>query len=142
MKVLGILSMLALLALPMPARAADPAPVLRIELGETVTVRISESPAGFVELSRARGEAVGERDADTVRFTLSNMGGMTMLHAENGYARAFDYRARMFAGRRAANTSICTVMPGIASFESWPQPIERLELSAPRLSDRTDMSCR
>jgi hypothetical protein len=142
-KMLGPYLILALFALPAAAIAADPAPTptLRIALGETVTVRISESPVGFVELSRTRGEAHGERDTDTVRFTFSNMGGMTMLQAVNGYARAFDYRARMFAGGRSATTSICTVMPRFAGFESWPDRIERLELSAPRLSERAYMSC-
>jgi hypothetical protein len=144
MKMFAIMAGLALAALPSAALAADPAPTptLSIAPGETVSVRISENPAGFIELSRVRGAATGERDADTVRFTFSSMSGMMMLHAENGYARAFDYRARMFAGRRSTNTSICTVMPHIAGFETWPDRIERLELSAPRLSDRADMSCR
>lgn len=64
-----------------------------------------------------------------------------MLRTENGYARAFDYRARMFSGRRSANTSICTVLPGIMGFEGWGDRIDRLELREPRLSDTAEMRC-
>lgn len=128
-------------ALPAAAQEAAPAPTLSIALGETVTARIT--PDGhFVELSRARGEASGARAPDTVRFTLSDMGGMKMLNTENGYDRAFAFRARMFAGRRSANTSICTVMPRIMGMESWGDPIDRLELREPRLLEAgAGMTC-
>ena len=145
MQLAATLSCIVLLALPataQPAPDAAPTPTLNIALGETVTVRIADNGAGFIELSRARGEAGGPRAENTVRFTFSDMGGMRMLHAENGYALAFDYRARMFVGRRSANTSICTVMPRIATFESWGDPIDRLELREPRLTEGGGMSCR
>lgn len=142
MKTLIALLAALLFAAPATAQEAAPASTLSIALGETVTARIT--PDGrFVELSRARGEASGERAADTVRFTFSSMGGMKMLSAENGYDRAFAYRARMFMGSRSANTSICTVMPRIMGMESWGDPIDRLELREPRLLDAgAGMSCR
>lgn len=130
-----------LFAAPAAAQEAAPTPTLSIALGETVTARIT--PDGrFVELSRARGEASGARAADTVRFSFSDMSGMKMLSAENGYDRALAYRARMFIGRRSANTSICTVMPRIIGMESWGDPIDRLELREPRLLDAgAGMAC-
>ena len=69
--------MLALLALPTPSQAANPTPVpaLNIALGESVAVRVSDARAGFIELGRASGDPGGERAADNLRFTLSNMGG-------------------------------------------------------------------
>lgn len=141
MRLIVILLSLCVAALPAAAQDAAPAPTLSIALGETVTVRIT-SDGHFVELSRARGEAGGERAADTVRFTFSDMGGMRMLSAENGYGRAFVYRARMFAGRRSANTSICPVMPGIMTMESWGDPIDRLALREPRLVEPSaTMNC-
>jgi hypothetical protein len=131
-----------LFAAPAAAQEAASAATLSIMLGETVTARIT--PGGrFVELSRARGEASGERAADTVRFTFSEMGGMRMLSVENGYGRALAYRARMFAGSRSANTSICPVMAGIIGMESWGDPIDRLELREPRLYEHqgANMTC-
>jgi hypothetical protein len=141
MRLIALLFSLCLIALPAAAQEAAPTPTLSIGLGETVTARVT--PDGrFVELSRARGDAQGERAADTVRFTFSDMAGQRMLHAENGYGRPFSYRARMFLGRRSANTSICTVLPRIAGFESWGDPIDRLELREPRLLEEgTGISC-
>lgn len=132
MKLLALLTGALLIAGPAAAQEAAPAPTLSISPGETVTARMT--PDGrFVELSRARGEASGERAADTVRFSFSDMSGMRMLNVENGYQRALLYRARMFIGGRSANTSICPVMGGIVGIESWGDPIDRLELREPRL---------
>jgi hypothetical protein len=141
MRMMGFLPALMLAAAPAAAQAPAPTPTLSITAGETVTVRIEGNPAGFVELSRERGEAGGPHAENIVRFTFSG-GAMPMLKVENGYAQGFDYRARMFAGTRSARTSVCTVMPRIMGFEGWQQPIDRLELSAPRLSDTPAMACR
>lgn len=130
----------AALALSTPTLAQNAADTLSIQPGETVTVRVADNR--FVELSRTSGEAQGERAADTIRFSFSGMGGMLMLHVENGYSQAFNYRARMTLGSRSARTSTCTVLPRIAAFESWPHRIDRLELSQPRLSDTPEMACR
>jgi hypothetical protein len=138
-----IVILLGLIALAPPAAAAQeaaPTPTLSIAPGETVTVRIADN-GGFILLSRTHGEASGARAENTVRFSFSNMGGQMMLRTENGYARAFDYRARMFIGRRSANTSICTVLPNIMGFESWGDRIDRLELREPRLSENAGMRC-
>jgi hypothetical protein len=140
-----IFILLGLLALASPAAAtqeAAPAPTLSIAPGETVTVRIADNGGGFILLSRTRGEASGARAENTVRFSFSSTSGQMILRTENGYARQFNYGARMFNGRRSANTSICTVLPGIMGFESWGDRIDRLELREPRLSDTAEMRCR
>jgi hypothetical protein len=139
MRMIGTL--LALVLAAAPAAGQAPAATLSIAPGETVTVRIDGNPAGFVELSRERGEAAGPRAENTIRF-IFNGGATPMLQVENGYAQGFDYRARMIVGSRSAVTSVCTVMPRIMGFEGWQQRIDRLELSAPRLSDHPDMACR
>lgn len=139
-----IFTLLGLLAIALPAAAAQeaaPAPTLSIAPGETVTVRIADNGRGFIELSRTRGEAGGARAENTVRFSFSNAGGQMTLRTENGYAQTFDYRARMFRGRRSANTSICTVPPRIMGLEGWGDRIDRLELREPRLSDTAEMRC-
>jgi hypothetical protein len=140
-RLIALLLSLCLAALPAAAQQAAPSPTLSIAPGETVTVRIGED-GRFTELRRGRGDAQGERAADTIRFSFSNMGGQRMLSVENGYGRAFAYRARIFVGRRAANTSICPVMPRIMGMEMWGDPIDRLELREPRLFDAgASMAC-
>ena len=131
-----------LLAAPSAAFAQETAPTLAIAPGETVTVRIADNDAGFVVLSRGPGAASGARPENTIRFSFGGMSGMLMLQVENGYARAFTYEARMVRGRRAERTSICPVLAHIVTIESWQDAIDRLELSAPRLSDQAAMACR
>jgi hypothetical protein len=130
----------AALAVAAPAFGQEARPTVSIAPGETVTVRIADN--GFVELSRARGDAGGERADNTIRFTFTNLNNTLMLKTENGYGQAFDYRARMIRERRSAETSICTVPPRIMTFETWQEPIERLELREPRLSENGDGGCR
>ena len=135
---------LGLLAFASPAAAAqeaEPTPTLSIAPGETVTVRIADNDRGFILLSRRRGEASGARAENTVRFSFSSAGGQMTLRTENGYARTFAYRAKMFRGRRSANTTICTVLPGLMGFEGWGDRIDRLELREPRLSENAEMRC-
>jgi hypothetical protein len=136
-------------ALEPTAVSAQEAPIaeqasetLSIAAGETVTARIGQGR--FVVASRERGEASGEPPAGTVRFSMTADPGMTMLQVENGTDRAFEYRARMFLGRRSARTSTCTVLPGMAGFEHWPHAIDRIELSAPELlgGSGSGMRCR
>jgi len=124
------------------AQEAAPTPTLAIAPGETVTVRIADNDAGFVVLSRGQGEASGARAENTIRFSFVGMSGMLMLQVENGYGRAFTYEARMVRGRRAERTSICPVLAHIVTIESWQDAIDRLELSAPHLSDQVAMACR
>jgi hypothetical protein len=141
MKRIAILAALVLTAAAQPQAAEQAMPTLTLTPGETVTVRIASDPAGFILVSRERGEAAGEGPADAIRFIFTG-GAHTMLQVENGYPQSFNYRARLTVGSRAASTSTCTAMPQVMVLESWPHPIDRLELSAPRLSDDAEMACR
>jgi hypothetical protein len=61
-------------------------------------------------------------------------GKSTLLILENGHERAVAYRARIVRpGRAAEATDVCTVMPERRSYEHWPYPIERIELTQIRL---------
>jgi hypothetical protein len=55
--------------------------------------------------------------------------GHRMLFIENGYDRAFAYRARIRAGDKSAATDVCTVMPLKRGQEHWPYRIDTIELS-------------
>jgi hypothetical protein len=128
------------------AQEAAPAaePRLAVARGEVVTARIAGG--NFILVSRAPegGGQAPELPAGTIRFSFGDMGGMSLLHVENGTGRPFEYRARMVVGKRSARTSTCTVLPGIAAFEQWPERIDRLEISEPELLDpeTAGMRCR
>ena len=126
--------------------AASPAPapnVLSIAPAETVTARVSDDSSGFVELSRGPTSAASQSDLapDTIRFVFTADGNKRMLTIRNGYTKALHFKAVMVRGKRSAPTSICTVLPNIASFEMWPQPLDRIELSAPTLTAGGQISC-
>ncbi|HEX8644437.1 MAG TPA: hypothetical protein VF702_11055 [Allosphingosinicella sp.] len=118
---------------PAAPAASETADSLSIAMGETVVVRLGEGGRGLLVVSRTRDDPEGEVPADSVRFSFGSVAGQSMLSVENGYGRAFEYRARMFLGRRSATTSTCTVLPGISAFESWPHAIDRLEVSRAEL---------
>jgi hypothetical protein len=141
MKLTGAPIALLLALVPAAAIAQSVVPRVSVALGETVTVRLADN-GGFIELSRGPvADAPAPRADDTIRFTLTRTGPMTMLNAENGYAQGLAYRARIFNGGRSADTSICTVMPRIASYESWPDRVDRVELREPRLVQAAGISC-
>lgn len=139
----------ALLAAPATTPAPAPAPAseralakITIASGERVTVRVDDE--GRFSVVRRETSSSGEDtpvEPDTVRFMLGEMGPQTMLQVENGYGRGFEYRARMFRGARSARTSTCTVLAGMATYEAWPHPIDRIELSAPVLSPGETTQC-
>ena len=138
-----IISLIALvLVAPSPAAAQQGTASLSIRPDEVVVTRIEGE--GFIVLSRGTEREPGSQAAPaTVRFAFVEMPGMgMMLLVENGYDRAFTYRARMVQGRRSARTSTCTTLPGLMTIENWRHQIDRLELSEPLLSDTVEMSCR
>ncbi|HEX5184779.1 MAG TPA: hypothetical protein VFW19_16705 [Allosphingosinicella sp.] len=120
--------------------AAGPGPIT-ISPGETVTARVADDSSGFVELSRGPAQAQDSAPAaDTVRFTFTATANGRMLDIRNGYAKAFHFKAVMFRGSRSAPTSICAIPPQLSSFEMWPEPLDRLELSKPSLSAPGDQT--
>jgi hypothetical protein len=60
----------------------------------------------------------------------------TVLVVENGYGRMLRYRASIVReGKADAPTSVCEVLPGIVSFEYWPDPLDRLDLGRFELAE-------
>ena len=56
-----------------------------------------------------------------------------VLLIENGYDRAFGYRATMHVRGRATPTDVCLVRPHLRGIEHWPYAIESIDLSSFRL---------
>ena len=52
-----------------------------------------------------------------------------LLVVENGHGLALSYRARMTRDGRTRHTDVCVVLPNLPSYEHWPHPIERIELT-------------
>jgi hypothetical protein len=52
-----------------------------------------------------------------------------LLVVENGNGLALSYRARMTRDGQTRPTDVCVVLPHLPSYEHWPHPIVRLDLS-------------
>jgi hypothetical protein len=52
-----------------------------------------------------------------------------LLVVENGHGLALSYRAQMTTDGETRPTDVCIVLPQRPSYEYWPHPIARIELS-------------
>jgi hypothetical protein len=67
---------------------------------------------------------------DQVNLRLMSIAGRhALLIVENGYPQALLYRARMTQDGRTRPTDVCVVLPANRSYEHWPHPIERIQLT-------------
>jgi hypothetical protein len=143
---LALLLPLAASAAPAPAPAgashlAD-ATTLMLSPGERVTVRLG--PGGSLTLvsvvpedvthalppkpGRVKPPSAGNPLVETPDGTVSFLAGPTgagaILKIENGTSKAFDYQAVLLMGPDAAPvrepTGVCTVLPLLPSWETWP----------------------
>jgi hypothetical protein len=116
---------------------------LRLSPGERVTVRLG--PAGRLTLVSVvpedaahalppkpgvpkppgAGNPLVETPDGTVSFLTGAMADGAILKVENGTSKAFDYQAVLLMGTDAAPvrepTGVCTVLPLLASWETWPR---------------------
>ena len=60
---------------------------------------------------------------------LSIEGRHSLLVIENGLRNAIKYRATMTVNGARHPTDVCVVLAGYPSYEHWPHPIERIELT-------------
>jgi hypothetical protein len=79
------------------------------------------------------GQPLGSIDPGKLTFTmLRNPSGGVVLTLENGLDKPVSFIAvtsMMVAGqRRSAPSTICTAGPGKRDFESWPQPIDVIQV--------------
>lgn len=68
-----------------------------------------------------------------ITFAAVAEGRETVLLIENGYDRAFIYRAVINRDGQSRPTDVCTVMPGIRGHEHWPYDIDSIALTGFRL---------
>jgi hypothetical protein len=90
------------------------------------------------------GEPLGPVDPGKLTFVmLRNPSGGVVLSLENGLAKPVSFIAvtsMMVAGqRRSAPSTICTAGPGKRDFESWPQPIDVIQVV--QVIDTPEGSC-
>jgi hypothetical protein len=79
-------------------------------------LNVSPVTSGSIRISFITLASVGEPDD-------------RLLVLENGYDRAFRYRATISQGSRSEPTDVCTVIPMLRGYEHWPFQIDRIELT-------------
>ena len=109
---------------------------------DMATVRRFSDPKYNAAASGPTGIAINAREnglpepapvtPDTVRILFAQVegGAQTMLILENGYDQSLVYRARIQGRADMQATDVCLVMPMRRGYESWPYPIDRIEISA------------
>ena len=109
-----------------PARLVS----IGLEPGQTVLFRIdADGRATDIRLvNKDTRPADGE-----IRAHFGSMAGNTSLEVLNKGAQAYNYKAFILDKPDAKDgkpTSVCTLMPGITSFELWPYPIAAMEIGS------------
>jgi hypothetical protein len=79
-------------------------------------------------------------EPDKLHFVMIHQGGMTILIVTNGFKTGYRYKAYIGTEKRQVPTSTCTVMPGLKSFESWPNKIDVMLLND--FEPSNEMVCR
>jgi hypothetical protein len=129
----------AVLPFAVQAQSDQRSNTINLEPGAHVNIQVED---GLITVVGSEPAAAGEKSADRTvpgQISLSFSGGaQSMLVVRNGYDRALVYRARMHVGSRSAATSVCVVLPKLMSFEQWPHPIDKLELSNFKLVESKD----
>jgi hypothetical protein len=71
------------------------------------------------------GNPLVETPEGTVSFLTGAMGDGAVLKVENGTSKAFDYQVVLLMGTDAAPvrepTGVCTVLPLLSGYETWPR---------------------
>ncbi|WGM30639.1 hypothetical protein [Brevundimonas sp. NIBR11] len=132
---------------------------LNIAIGERATLRanadgtydligVDRIQIGDVMPPAAGSTAtINEAEAGTLRFSLhANQDVGSILKVENSHSEGLAYSGFVvrFAGGQAQGpeaTSVCTVPPGMANFEHWPEPVIQVVIGSLRKSEDTVPTC-
>lgn len=107
--------------------------------GEAVVVKLLEVDGSLVpQLRRVGDEArTADLEAGEVLFDFNafERGNVTLV-VQSNYPEALDYAALLVdMNSGPSRTSVCTLMPGVAVYEMWQQPIYQLALWSFRPTD-------
>jgi hypothetical protein len=113
-----------------------PQPGLFVEQGKAVLFKVVDGQPAEVRPASADEQP---RDGE-IRVTLRG-GMMTVL---NSGPQTYDYQAFIAkdAAAKGQRTSVCTLMPGIASMESWPGALPGIRLTNFTPAEAGAMNCR
>jgi hypothetical protein len=122
--VLFILPLIALAVLP----AEKPNTVL-VHPGEVLYAKFEQSGTTLKLLSFSK-EKNDQAQLVLTMDPFDKKTGMLMLKVESKFAKNMYYKAemRLLSKNRRQETSVVPVMAGLASYETWPHPIEELAL--------------
>jgi hypothetical protein len=100
--------------------------------GDAVVVTLAEVEGVLVPVLARTGAAArgGDLAEGEVRFDFSLIvRGQVTLTVESAFARPIEYAAlKVSLADGPARTSVCTLMPGVAVFEQWSEPLYQLAL--------------
>lgn len=111
-------------------------------------IRVDRIEVGDVLPPTDRSSAtVNDADAGTLRFGLharQDIG--SVLKVENGQSQGLAYSGYIvrYVGGQARGpdaTSVCTVPPGMATYEHWPEPVIQVVIGGVRRSEDTVPTC-
>ncbi|GAA0272912.1 hypothetical protein GCM10009127_11660 [Alteraurantiacibacter aestuarii] len=112
--------------------------------GEAITIELVEVEGLLVPFLISTGAASrdGSLAENQISFSLSAVErGQIMLTVLSKYPAALDYAALKVAiGAGPERTSVCTLLPGVAVFEQWQEPIYQMALWGFRKTD--DHGCK
>jgi hypothetical protein len=118
---------------------AQDRPGLFLQAGESVIFALEN---GQPTKPRAAGGAEPAEGEIKAEMTVTN--GQTLLVVKNGGPQALNYRASITpkATSRGDRTSVCTLLPGVPMFESWPGRLPGLRISDFEPAENGQMICR
>jgi hypothetical protein len=117
-------------ALVVRANAAkETADVVVLHPGDTLYATFTESPQGL-QLVSTSSAADDHAQLILSMEPFDSKTGMLMLKVQSRIKKTMMYKAEMRwpSKQRRRETSVVPVMAGLASFETWPHPIEELAL--------------
>ena len=80
-----------------------------------------------------------------IMLEFGTLAGQTSLVATNKSDMPFRYKAEILkqaGAKKGTRTSTCTLIPGVAAFETWPQAIAALRVSEFAPAPEGEMVCR
>ena len=115
---------------------------LKLEPGQTLLFRIdADGKATDIRLvAKDTPPANGE-----IRASFGSIGGNTSLEVLNKGPQAYNYKAVILDSADAGNgkpTSVCTLLPGITSYELWPYPIAAMVIGGFAPAPEGEMVCK
>jgi len=129
--------------------SADTPPLTRdgylvLKAGETALIHLDADgkivfDQGWPAQTDPARPADAEPDHLLLSFTTGGPG--TFLTVKNGYGKVFGYHARLRHGSAVKPAGVCPIVSGGASFETWQEPIDAVEVGDFTVASSSQLRC-